>query len=113
MSYIFFTQHAVVKAREAFSNERWEAKEAGLRKSKYVQTEPFRNQHDVQSMIRRTIKSELERITWCRETKSYAKNLPKALTAGLSPSRTAGRAPQESTPGELARVRKNHTGFGP
>ena len=48
--------------------------------SKYVQTEPFRNQHDVQSMIRCTIKDELERIKWCRETKSYAKNLPKALT---------------------------------
>ena len=39
------------------------AKEAGLRMSKYVQTEPFRNQHDVQSMIRCTIENELERIT--------------------------------------------------
>ena len=73
------------------------AKEAGLRMSKYVQSEPFRNQHKVQSMIRCTIKDELERITWCRETKSYAKNLPKALTAVLSPSRTEGRAPQGSS----------------
>ena len=37
----FFTQHAVVKAREAFSSERWEAKEAELRKPKFVQTEAF------------------------------------------------------------------------
>ena len=72
------------------------AKVARLRKSKYVQTEPFRNQHDVQSMIRCTIEAELERITWCRK-KSYAKNPPQALTAVLSPSRSAGRAPQGSS----------------
>ena len=37
---IFFSQHAVVKAREAFSSERWEAKEAELT-PKFVQTEAF------------------------------------------------------------------------
>ena len=39
--WFFFTQHAVVKAREAFFIERWEAKKAELRKPKFVQTKAF------------------------------------------------------------------------
>ena len=42
-------------------------------------------------MILCTRESNLERITWCKE-KCYAKNLPKALTAVLSPSRSENRA---------------------
>ena len=42
--------------------------------SKYVQTEPFRNQHDVQSMIRCTNK---ERIKWCRKHRATQKTYQK------------------------------------
>ena len=42
-------------------------------------------------MILCTRESNLKRITWCKE-KCNAKNLPKALTAVLSPSRSANRA---------------------
>ena len=54
--------------------------------AKYVQSEPFRNQYDVQSMILCTREAELDKLR-------------DALTAVLSTSRPGSRAPPGSSSG--------------
>ena len=93
-NFFFFTQHAVVKARKAFFSERWEATKAD-KKSK-VCTDWALPESASCTSLRIAVQSWKSELPLQRNT-TLRKNLPEALTAIFSPSRTASRAPQGSS----------------